>query len=165
MYIVPLVRVFLLLHGISSLCIWKYWPKGISICLFQFRVFLVMIARGMIFSKIIAVVGKYPNRLTLFNTIFIFNITGNLMKGRICLVALHLFLPPRFIAIFQVHACWHSPSWPLANYTFPLLVLAWDQTPYWHELSWFGNHISNRRHKYFKSIWICLCIFVWKSDL
>ena len=49
-----------------------------------------MIALGLIVVKIPAVVGKYPEILTLFNTILIVIITGNLVKGRLLLVALHL---------------------------------------------------------------------------
>ena len=49
-----------------------------------------MIALGLIVVKIPAVVGKYPEILTLFNTIFIVKITGNFMKGRLFLAALHL---------------------------------------------------------------------------
>ena len=49
-----------------------------------------MIALGLIFVKILAVVGKYPKSLTLFNAILIVKITGNLVKGRLCLVALHI---------------------------------------------------------------------------
>ena len=45
---------------------------------------------GVIFVEISAFVGKYPKSLTLFNTILIVKITGNLMKGRLCLVELHV---------------------------------------------------------------------------
>ena len=34
--------------------------------------------------------GKYPKILTLFNTIFIVKMTGNLMKGSLCIVELQL---------------------------------------------------------------------------
>ena len=39
-------------------------------------------------SEIPSVVGKYPSILTMFNTIFIVNIKGNLMKVRLCMVVL-----------------------------------------------------------------------------
>ena len=40
-----------------------------------------MIVLGLIVFEIPAVVGKHPNRLTLFNHTLIVNITGNLMEG------------------------------------------------------------------------------------
>ena len=91
MQIVPLVRVIVLLQGVSYSCIWKYCQKGIAIYLLYFRVSPVIISLGLIFVKIPAVVGKYPKSFTLFITILTVKITGNLMKGRLCLVALYLY--------------------------------------------------------------------------
>ena len=48
-----------------------------------------MISQGQIFSKIPVVFGKYLKSLMLFNTILVVNITGNLMKERLCLVDLN----------------------------------------------------------------------------
>ena len=42
-----------------------------------------MIALGLIAVKFPAVVGKYTKRFTLFNTILIVKMTGNLIKGRL----------------------------------------------------------------------------------
>ena len=56
-----------------------------------------MIFLGLIVVEIIAVVGDYPKSLKLFNTILIVKITGNLMKGRLCLVALQLSFTTRII--------------------------------------------------------------------
>ena len=77
--IAPLVWGLVIFRGVSSSCIFQYW-----------RVSPVMIDLGLIFFKIPAVVGGYPKRFTLFNTKFIVKSTGNLIKGRLCLVDLHL---------------------------------------------------------------------------
>ena len=57
----------------------------------------VMIALGLIVVKIPAVVGKYPEILTLFNTIFIVKITGNFMKGGLFLEVLHISFTTQII--------------------------------------------------------------------
>ena len=93
----PLVRGLVLLRGVSSSCIWKYCQKGIAIYLLYFRVSPVIISLGLIFVKIPAVVGKYPKSFTLFITILTVKITGNLMKGRLCLVALYLSFTTRIL--------------------------------------------------------------------
>ena len=95
--IAPLVRGLVLLRGVSSSCLWKYFPKGIAICLLLFRVSPVIISMGLMVVKIPDVVGKNPKSLKLFNNILIFKIIGNLMKGRLCLVVLYLYLTTQSI--------------------------------------------------------------------
>ena len=90
-HISPLVRRFVMLRGVSSFCICKYSTKVIPTCLLKFRFLPVMISWGPIFSDIPAFFGKHPKILTLFNTIFIVNITRKLTKDRICLVPLHIY--------------------------------------------------------------------------
>ena len=50
-----------------------------------------MIALGLIVVEIPAIVGKYTKSLTFFNIILIVEMIGNLVKGRLCLVDLHLY--------------------------------------------------------------------------
>ena len=85
-----------------------------------------MVSLGIIVVEIPDVVENYPNSLTLYNTILIVKITGNLMKGRLCLLALHIYFTTRIVRSIlgdvpvstrQVHS------------TFPQLYIALEKIP------------------------------------
>ena len=123
-----------------------------------------MIARGLIFSEIPDVVGKYPKSLTFFNTIFIFNITGKFMNIRLGLVDLHLsftaWISLSMLGTFSL-ALVKLAIGPLKISAISSCTVA-NSPSAWTVV--IRKPCSSIKHKCAKRIWKWIFLSMWESD-